>query len=113
MASGPCAALLDRVGGDEQIFTDLCDAFLDDVPQRLDAIRRAVSTGDARTLQREAHALKGAAGAFDALDVVSAARQLEQLGAGGDLAEAHHLFKLLSTHAEALVAAVRAGRDSR
>jgi HPt (histidine-containing phosphotransfer) domain-containing protein len=113
MATGPCAALLDRVGGDEQIFVELCDAFLDDAPKRLELIRTAVATGDPRTLQREAHAFKGSAGAFDALDVVTIARQLEQLGAAGDLTDAHHLWKLLESRSRVLLQAVRAGREHR
>jgi HPt (histidine-containing phosphotransfer) domain-containing protein len=111
MVNGPCAALLDRVGGDEQIFAELCEAFLDDAPKRLELIRTAVVTGDARTLQREAHAFKGAAGAFDAVDVVGAARQLEQLAATGHLSGAHHLWTILESRSEALLAAVRAGKE--
>lgn len=113
MATGPCAALLDRVGGDHEIFIELCDAFLDDAPRRLESIRAALVAGDARTVQREAHAYKGSAGAFDALDVVAVARQLEQLAAAGDLTDAHHLWKLLDAHSGTLFAAVRAGKERR
>jgi HPt (histidine-containing phosphotransfer) domain-containing protein len=113
MANAPCAALLDRVGGDEQIFIELCDAFLDDAPKRLELIRSAIVAGDARTLQREAHAFKGSAGAFDALDVVAVARQLEQLGAAGELADAHHLWTVLERRGGALIEAVRAGKENR
>lgn len=109
-ANAPCAALLDRVGGDEEIFAELCDAFLDDAPRRLELIRAAVAAGDARALQREAHAFKGSAGAFDAIDVVNVARQLEQLGAMGELGEAHLLWKLLESRSRVLLDEVRAGR---
>ena len=111
MANGPCAALLDRVGGDEQTFVELCEAFLDDAPKRLELLRAAVVAGDARTVQREAHALKGSAGAFDAHEVVTVARQLEQLAATGDLTDAHHLWKLLEARSQGLLAAVRAGKE--
>jgi two-component system, sensor histidine kinase and response regulator len=111
MANGPCAALLDRVGGDEAIFVELCEAFLDDAPKRLEVIRAAVASGDARTVQREAHAFKGSAGAFDAVDVVTVARQLEQVAATGDLADAHHLWKLLEARSHPLLDAVRAGKE--
>ena len=111
MATGPCAALLDRVGGDHEIFAELCAAFLDDAPKRLELIRSSLAAGDARTLQREAHAFKGSAGAFDALDVVAIARQLEQLAAAGDLRDAHHLWPLLEARSRTLLDAVRAGRE--
>jgi two-component system, sensor histidine kinase and response regulator len=113
MVTGPCAALLDRVGGDEQIFVELCDVFLDDAPKRLELMRAALAAGDARTLQREAHAFKGSAGAFDARDVVTVAGQLEQLAAGGDLRDAHHLWTLLESRSQALLEAVRVGKEQR
>jgi HPt (histidine-containing phosphotransfer) domain-containing protein len=111
MGMGPCAALLDRVGGDEQIFLELCDAFLDDAPRRLEAIRAAVLAGDARTVQREAHAYKGSAGAFDALAVVATARELEQRAAAGDLSGGHELWVRLELHSRELFEAVRAGKE--
>jgi two-component system sensor histidine kinase/response regulator len=111
MATGPCAALLDRVGGDAEIFQELCDVFLDDAPRRLDLIRAALVTQDATGVQREAHAFTGAAAAFDALDVVAAARQLEHLASAGDLTDAHHLWRILEAHSRTLIDAVRAGRE--
>ena len=52
MGIGPCSALLERVGGDVDIFVELCDVFLDDAPKRLELIRAALATADARTLAR-------------------------------------------------------------
>src|SRR5688500_20236014 len=99
MSMGPCAALLDRVGGDEQIFVDLCEAFVDDAPKRLESIRNAILTGDARTVQREAHAYKGSAGAFDAHLVVAAARELGPGAAAGKLARARDAGGRAELHA--------------
>jgi HPt (histidine-containing phosphotransfer) domain-containing protein len=113
MTNGPCAALLERVGGDEAIFAELCDVFLADAPARLEVIRAALVAADTQTLQREAHAFKGSAGAFDALEVVEVARQLEQLAAIGDLRDAHHLWKLLQARSRTLIEAVRAGKERR
>src|SRR5687767_15836844 len=110
VTTGPCAALLERVGGDQQIFAELCDVFLDDAPKRLDLIRAALAAADTPTLQREAHAFKGAAAAFDAEDVVTAARQLEQLAASGDLDEAHRVWTIFEARSRTLVDAVRAGK---
>jgi HPt (histidine-containing phosphotransfer) domain-containing protein len=104
---------LDRVGGDEQICAELCDVFLEDAPARLEAMRAALVKGDAQTVQREAHAFKGSAGAFDAVEVVAAARQLEHQAATGDLRDAHLLWKLLDARSRTLIDAVRAGRECR
>jgi HPt (histidine-containing phosphotransfer) domain-containing protein len=113
MTTGPCAALLERVGGDEEIFLELCDVFLDDAPRRLASIRLALENGDAVALRREAHALRGEAAAFDAADVVTVARQIEQLAAAGDVRQAHPLWEVLDAHSRRLIAAVRGGRETR
>lgn len=111
MALGPCGALLNRVGGDVAIFAELCDLFLEDAPRRLELIRSALSVADARTVVREAHAYKGAAAAFDAEEVVSAARQLEHVAASGDLRDAPKLLEALEAHSQTLIDAVRAGKE--
>ena len=54
--------------------------FLDEYPRSLDEIHKALSAGDARTLERSAHGLKGAVANFGARAAVDAAFQLEQLG---------------------------------
>jgi HPt (histidine-containing phosphotransfer) domain-containing protein len=110
VTTGPCAALLERVGGDQQIFAELCDLFLDDAPKRLDLIRAALAAGDTPTLEREVHAFKGVAAAFDAEDVVTVARQLEQLAAAGDLDQAHRIWTTFEARSRALVDAVREGK---
>jgi HPt (histidine-containing phosphotransfer) domain-containing protein len=111
VTAGPCAALLERVGGDAQIFVELCDAFLDDAPLRLGAIRAALARADVRTVAREAHAFKGAAAAFDAADLVAVVGDLERAAASGDLASARQLSALVDRHAGALIDAVRTGKD--
>jgi two-component system sensor histidine kinase/response regulator len=110
MSNGPCAALLERVGGDEEIFAELCDLFLADAPTRLDAIRDAVAQGDPSALRRAAHAFKGAASVFDADDVVAAARALEEIGETGALDAAPVMWQALDAHSRTLIQTVRETR---
>lgn len=105
------AALLARVGGDEQIAAQLCAVFLDDAPKRLAVIAQAVRAGDARALQSAAHAFKGAASVFDAADVVAAARRIEQLAADGNVSEGALLFPELEARSRALIDEIRACRS--
>lgn len=111
MITGPCAALLERAGGDQQICVELCNVFLEDAPKRLALIRQALTAGDAAALRRAAHGFKGAASVFDAAVVVAAARRLEDAAVAGNLAGAPEIFKHLEEHSAALIEAVRAGRD--
>jgi two-component system sensor histidine kinase/response regulator len=106
-----CAALLSRVGGDYAVFGELCDIFLDDAPKRLDAIREALQAGDAAGVRAAAHAFKGAAGVFDAVDVVAAARRLEQMGDAGSLDGGDAVCRELEALSRVLIDEIRAARE--
>lgn len=51
--------ILDRLGGDEEIFVMMLDMYLQDVDSNCAALASAYASGDALTLQREAHTVKG------------------------------------------------------
>lgn len=110
MTNGPCQALLARVGGDAQVFRELCDLFLDDAPKRLALIREALAAGNARAVQSAAHAFRGAASVFDAVQVVAAARGVEQLATDGDLDGAREMLVTLEAHSDALMTEIAAER---
>jgi HPt (histidine-containing phosphotransfer) domain-containing protein len=105
------AALLARVGGDEQIVHELCAVFLADAPQRLAVIADAVAAGDAGALQKAAHAFRGAASVFDAADVVAAARRIERLAAAGRLQDGRRAWPELEARGRALIDEIRACRS--
>ena len=73
-------AALARVGGDLDLLKEIAALFLDEYPRVLDEIHQALSTGDAKALERSAHGLKGSVANFGARAAVGAAFQLEQLG---------------------------------
>ena len=79
------ATALARVGGDLDLLKEIAALFLDEYPRELDEIRTALATGDAYTLERAAHGLKGSVANFGAAPAVDAAFQLEQLGKAGKL----------------------------
>jgi HPt (histidine-containing phosphotransfer) domain-containing protein len=112
VANGPCDALLARVDGDFAIFDELCDLFLEDAPKRIEQLRRAIETEDARGVQAAAHAFKGAAGVFEADDVVAAARQLEHQAGAGDLRDAASRFANLEKLSAVLIETIRATRTA-
>lgn len=75
------ASILDRLGGDEEIFTTMVDMFVQDVDSNCAALDAAMASGDAAVLRREAHTVKGLlatfsddAGAVDASVVEQRAR---------------------------------------
>ncbi len=101
------AALLARLGGDEELLRDVVRLFLADCPVRLAAIKAAVDGRDAARLQAEAHALKGAASNMSASEVVDAARALERMGADRNLGEAAKAWRHLSAAADAALHELR------
>jgi two-component system, sensor histidine kinase and response regulator len=105
------AALLARVEGDRHVFMELCDIFLDDAPRRLAAIGAAVRAHDTVRLKAAAHALKGAAGVFDATAVVAVALRLEQLAMSGHLEGGEALYAELDVLGRELIDEVRALRE--
>lgn len=110
--TGHCAALLARVDGDESIFGELCDIFLDDAPKRLAAIRAALEAGDGKALRAAAHAFKGAAGVFDATGIVDAARRLEQMGDDHALEGSAAVLRELEIFSRILIDEIRLTRGS-
>lgn len=78
------AAALRRMQGDEELLSELASVFLEDYPRQIAAIRNSLAPRDAATLQREAHALKGAAATLAAPHVSAAAQRLESLAADHD-----------------------------
>ena len=56
--------ILDRLGGDEEIFVMMLDMYLQDVDSNCAALGSALASGDAPTLQREAHTVKGLLATF-------------------------------------------------
>ncbi len=86
-------------GGDSELLDELVLIFIQMVPAQLAKMEAAVATGDATTARREAHSLKGAAGALGAVGIQNLATEIEDL-AGQDSLET---VKPLVTSIERLV----------
>ena len=102
--------LLALMDGDQELLQELIDVFLEDAPQRIDGVRRALAAGDAEALYQAAHALKGSAGNFGAPDVVSRAMHLEAHAREDNLDAAAAHFALLEMEMAGLIAELTAVR---
>jgi HPt (histidine-containing phosphotransfer) domain-containing protein len=89
------AALREWVGDDLELLDEVAGDFAAQVPVWLAGIAEALGAGDAETLRRVAHSLKGAVGNFDAPAVREPAAGLEEMGKTGRLAEAPGLLTRL------------------
>jgi HPt (histidine-containing phosphotransfer) domain-containing protein len=79
------ALILEQLEGNAELLTELAQLFLEEAPQLIEAMRKALRQGDMKDLARSAHSMKGAAGNFFAHGTVSAASQLEDDAKKGDV----------------------------
>jgi signal transduction histidine kinase/CheY-like chemotaxis protein len=70
-------------GGDEFVHA-LVELFVDDAPNRLQALRTAVAAHDVEALAHGAHALTGSASTLGALDLAQHARELDHAAQRGE-----------------------------
>jgi signal transduction histidine kinase/DNA-binding response OmpR family regulator/HPt (histidine-containing phosphotransfer) domain-containing protein/HAMP domain-containing protein len=71
------AAGLNRLSGNTRSYADLLKRFVDDYRDAANVMARLLKTGDMETLHHHVHGLKGVAGNLGAVEVESAARDME------------------------------------
>ena len=76
---------MDRLGGDEELWSEISKLFVQEYPQMLHQLQAAVAAGDARALMETAHSLKGSLGTLGAEDGALLALDLEMMGRNGVL----------------------------
>jgi HPt (histidine-containing phosphotransfer) domain-containing protein len=81
--------LMERIDNDREFLQELVDLFSQDCPVQVQNAREAITKGDAATLQKTAHALKGALGNLGAATASGRAYELEVMGKNGDLSAAN------------------------
>ena len=77
-------ARLQRIGG-VKLARDLITMYLDLGPERIAAMRAAVSAGDAAGVERSAHTMKSTAGNLGAVQLQQTAQQMETMAAEGEI----------------------------
>lgn len=92
---------------DPEMIEILTPAFLEHYPDELEALRAALSTGDASESLRRAHGLKGTLAAFGAEPARTCAAEIEALAKAGDLETASRLYTHLVDHIGQLVKVLR------
>ncbi|OYT72457.1 MAG: hypothetical protein CFK49_04905 [Armatimonadetes bacterium JP3_11] len=89
-------------GGDEEFIAELLGDFLAQTPSLMSEIESAVAQGDADTLGKAAHTLKGSARAIGADEFAAIALVLEQAGKQGNLSDAPDALQRLKAYWETL-----------
>jgi signal transduction histidine kinase/DNA-binding response OmpR family regulator len=107
-------ALLASIEGDDAFMRDLIDAFITTGDQELAAIASALRTGDADTLRKSAHTLKGASANMRAAAATAAAAELESAAGSGVSTQTATLVDKLAAEIAAAMEYLRSkvGADS-
>lgn len=100
------AALISRLGGNMKNLRQLIDLFFSLCPMQLQAVQKAVQSGDAAAVQRAAHTIKGSLAGFSAISAADAAEALEKLGMSGDLNKAEMALERLDSEVERVTSAL-------
>ncbi len=74
------SALLERLGNDEETYTEVIELFLEDIPLEIEQLKKAFANQDTLLVQQQAHTIKGAAGNVGALALQEAANLMEAAG---------------------------------
>jgi CheY-like chemotaxis protein/HPt (histidine-containing phosphotransfer) domain-containing protein len=94
--------LIEQMDGDAGLFRKMAALFLAEAPKKMEGIRIAVELGDAGSLLKLSHALKGSAANFFAESTTAALARLETMARKADLTEAPPAYSELSTQIEKL-----------
>jgi len=94
--------LLDRVDNDLEFLAETVQMLQDDGRSTMQQIRDALAAGDAPSVGRAAHALKGMVSNFCSPQTQASALAVEQMGKSGDLSAAPEAVRILGDRLEAL-----------
>ncbi len=89
-------ALLNAFDNDWDFLKEAVDMFVSDYPPMIETINKALKAGDANTVGRTAHALKGMVGNFQAKTTAKAALKLEELGRNNRLEGMNQAYEALA-----------------
>ena len=98
---------LRRMGGDTELLDGLMECFIEDAPDLIRQLDKALAAGDAAEVARFAHSLKGLAANFDAIACRDAAQLVEQIGFSNDLSNASPKIDQLKEQVTALLDALK------
>jgi HPt (histidine-containing phosphotransfer) domain-containing protein len=104
-------ALVDLGAG--AVFRELIGVFLHETPERLTALRRAASAGDARGVKSVAHTIKGSCGYLGATGLVALCRELELLSQSGAVAAAGPVLEQIDAEFQRVQAALERELETR
>ncbi len=103
---------VNQLGGDRDLFGELCRLFLQESPGMIESVRTALAQNDSIAVYRAAHKLKGSLSAIGGLKAARAALALEELGKAGSMQEFAAASTALEREMTALLLAISRALDT-
>ena len=97
--------------GQEDILNKVIKIFLDDSPERLIELRKAIDSGDASSINRIAHTLKSSCANLGALRLSSLFREMEMMGRRNSILYAPELLSQIEVEFKTVVAVLEEELD--
>jgi HPt (histidine-containing phosphotransfer) domain-containing protein len=94
--------------GKEDLLNKIITIFLNDSPERLEELRKAVNSGDAPSINRIAHTLKSSCANLGAMNLSSHFKEMEAMGRTNSIEQAPELLSQIEVEFKAVEAALRA-----
>ena len=85
-------AVMESLGGDQELFLDVIGILLEELPRHMVSLGEAISRGDGCAIEHLAHSIKGEVGYLSLPEVSQTACELEAIGREADLAQAASLY---------------------
>jgi HPt (histidine-containing phosphotransfer) domain-containing protein len=101
---------LEQLGGDEALFREVMDIFLDQAPKHLAALLDAVKQGQAETVEATAHTLKGELGYLGIPEILQRASEIEERGRSKDVSAVAGLLPQFEADINGLLTAIRSAK---
>ncbi len=99
---------IDELEGDEEIYQEVLEVYLEDTPDIIDRIQQAYSAGDCDSLSMEAHSLKSSSRAIGGIHLSNLAAKLEADSGAGKLEGVPDLISQIETGFIELISAIAA-----
>jgi CheY-like chemotaxis protein/HPt (histidine-containing phosphotransfer) domain-containing protein len=94
--------------GKEDLLNKIITIFLNDSPERLEELRKAVNSGDAPSINRVAHTLKSSCANLGAMNLSSHFKRMEAMGRTNSIEHAPELLSQIEIEFKAVEAGLRA-----
>ena len=99
---------LERLGGDESLLHEIVQIFLDEIPQRMASLQKAVAVEDTQAIGRIAHTLKGEFGYLGLTEASTIVQALEHADVSDVPATIVHLHARLKEELSKVLPSLRA-----